>query len=147
MKKYLYDLISVTGLIIWVGVNWYFGWNEEAASAGEKFIDSLAQALMLYGFFNSVVRGVKTEVTVNYVNNIEKINDIVNKVDKLVTEKEREDEQKADTEKFIENIIFPQLEEVEKRLGSGQFLSYFPAENQKKRTPKKAKKVAKKKNK
>lgn len=64
MKNYFYDIVFFTGLAIWFGGTWYFGWNDKALTVGEKITDNLGTILMLYGAINSFVRGIKTEVNV-----------------------------------------------------------------------------------
>jgi hypothetical protein len=66
MKKYLYDIVFFSGLAIWLGGSAYYGWNKTATDVGKKFTDALGTILMVYGLANSFVRGIKTEVNVNY---------------------------------------------------------------------------------
>ncbi len=63
--KYFYDIIGFVGLLIWVGGTWYFGWNDKAITGVEKMTDAVGTILIGYGFLNSFVRGVKTEVVIN----------------------------------------------------------------------------------
>ena len=63
MKHNQYDYIFFTGLLLWLGSSAYFGWNKEPINVYEEFADLVSLILMSYGFLNSLVRGIKTEIT------------------------------------------------------------------------------------
>lgn len=64
MKKFNnYDYIFFAGFIFWLTSSAYFGWNEQASSVAKKYTDGISIILMAYGTLNSLVRGIKSEIT------------------------------------------------------------------------------------
>jgi len=62
LYKSRYDLIALLGLLVWFVGSWYFGWNAVAETNGEEYTDTIGAILMIYGFLNSFVRGLKTKI-------------------------------------------------------------------------------------
>lgn len=42
-------ILVVTGVILWIGETWYFGWNIQPQSPAEMFLDMVAWGMILIG--------------------------------------------------------------------------------------------------
>jgi hypothetical protein len=63
--KNAYRLTFLTGVIVFVIQNIYFGWNETAQSGMERVLDAVSWGLMVYGGFSAWMASVTEEVIKN----------------------------------------------------------------------------------
>lgn len=61
-RRYEYDIMFYTGLLVFFLSNVYFGWNETAKSGAERVFDVIWVSLMIIGGFSMMARSIAVEV-------------------------------------------------------------------------------------
>jgi len=49
-----YKTMAIIGMILWLTESWYFGWNIEAVTSAEKYMDTFFSVLVLWGVFGDL---------------------------------------------------------------------------------------------
>lgn len=80
MKKYKYSLMVFIGLILWVAETAFFGFNVEAQSFAEHFLDTISWVFIIWGVLGDLGQNLNIQRITNVhakevrVNEVEKVN-------------------------------------------------------------------------